>query len=214
MSAATPKKNAVTVIDAGVGNSGNVLRALRHLGAEASFSADPAAIAASSCLVLPGVGAFRPPRERLYGEMEAALRTALAKGAHLLGVCVGYQLLFEASTEFGATPGLALLGGTVDVLPAGVPLPHIGWNRLVASAAAAGHPLLAGMPAEAYVYFVHSYAPFAVPEEQVLARTRHGAEFAAMAGQGRVFGCQFHPEKSGSIGLLILHNFLRLAEAA
>lgn len=208
-------RNRVTVIDAGVGNLGNLLRALRHLGADAVLTTDPGEIAAASCLVLPGVGAFRPPRERLaQGDsrsLEAGLRQALDNGAHLLGICVGYQLLFGASTEFGHTPGLGLLEGEVEALPAGVTLPHIGWNRLTERRA---HPLLAGLPKDAYVYFVHSYAPLAVPEHQVLARAVHGVPFVAIAGNDRVFGCQFHPEKSGDTGLLLLKNFLTLAAGA
>jgi imidazole glycerol-phosphate synthase subunit HisH len=211
---APPERNSsdriaqrVTVVDTGVGNLGNLLRALDHLGADATLSADPAEVAAARCLVLPGVGAFRPPRERLRGPLEAGLRAALEGGAYLLGICVGYQLLFASSSEFGDTDGLGLLGGRIDALPAGVALPHIGWNRLVERRE---HPLLAGLPPEAYVYFVHSYAPLEVPEEQVLARAVHGVPFVAVAGAGRVFGCQFHPEKSGSTGLRLLANFLSL----
>lgn len=213
MSAAAP--NSVVVIDSGVGNLGNLLRALRHLGAAAELSADPQTIAAASCLVLPGVGAFRPPRERLRGPLEAALRSAIADGAWLLGICVGYQLLFAASSEFGETDGLGLLEGRVEALPAGVALPQIGWNRLTERRP---HPLLADLPGEPFggpfFYFVHSYAPLAMPEEQVLARAVHGASFVALAGAGRVFGCQFHPEKSGEAGLRLLRNFLQLAGAA
>jgi glutamine amidotransferase len=215
---APPERNSsdriaqkVTVVDTGVGNLGNLLRALDHLGADATLSADPAEVAAARCLVLPGVGAFRPPRERLRGPLEAGLRTALDQGAYLLGICVGYQLLFASSSEFGDTDGLDLLGGRVDALPAGVALPHIGWNRLVERRE---HPLLAGLPPEAYVYFVHSYAPLEVPEEQVLARAVHGVPFVAVAGAGRTFGCQFHPERSGATGLRLLSNFLALANDA
>lgn len=201
----------VTVIDAGVGNLGNLLRALRHLGAAATLTTEPAAVADASCLVLPGVGAFRPPRERLRGGLEEALHAAIAKGAHLLGICVGYQLLFRSSSEFGATDGLGIFDGAVEALPGGVPLPHIGWNRLLART---DHPLLEGLPEPAHVYFVHSYAPLALPAEQVLARAEHGVPFVAMAGRGRVYGCQFHPEKSGAAGLRLLANFLALAGGA
>lgn len=200
---------AVTVLDLGVGNLGNVLRALRHLGADAQATADPATVAASRCLVLPGVGAFRPPRERLRGPLEEALRGALANGACLLGICVGYQLLFASSSEFGDTDGLGLLEGRVEELPtAGLPLPHIGWNGLRIERR---NPLLEGFDDASCVYFVHSFAPLAAAPEQVLARTRHGAEFVAVAGRGRILGCQFHPEKSGELGLRLLANFLALS---
>ena len=117
MSTSTPENTGrfrATVIDAGVGNLGNLVRALEHLGAEATLTTDPEVVAESRCLVLPGVGAFRPPRESLRGSMEAALRSALDDGAYLLGICVGYQLLFEASTEFGETDA-ALFGGAIKI---------------------------------------------------------------------------------------------------
>lgn len=196
-----------TVIDAGVGNLDNLARALRHVGAECQVTIDPEVIAAARCLVLPGVGAFRPPRETLRGAMEEALRVALDEGAWLLGICVGYQLLFEQGEEFGTTDGLGLLPGTVRKLPAGVPLPHIGWNRLHDEEP---HPLFEGVPAGSYVYFVHSFAPIATGET-VLAAATHGATFAAVAGQGRVLGTQFHPEKSGRVGLTLLGNFLEMS---
>lgn len=206
MSAQTP--SPVVVIDAGVGNLGNVVRALRHLGAEAQISADPAVVAAARCLVLPGVGAFQPPREALRGALEEALATALEEGAWLLGICVGYQLLFDAGEEFGRLDGLGLLPGVVRQLPAGVPLPHIGWNRL---RGLTEHPLTAGLDSDSYVYFVHSFAPYEVPAEHCLARTAHGSEFTAIAARGRVLGTQFHPEKSGAVGLRLLANFLDLS---
>lgn len=198
------------VIDAGVGNLGNVVRALEHLGAEAEVSADPGRIAAARCLLLPGVGAFAPPREALRGPLETALKSALAAGAWLLGICVGFQLLFEAGEEFGTTDGLSLLPGRVTRLPEGVPLPHIGWNLLHDLAP---HPLLAGLGEAPYVYFVHSYAPEGVPPELCLARATHGRAFPAVAGRGRVFGAQFHPERSGETGLRLLANYLDLAGA-
>lgn len=126
-----------TVVDTGIGNLGNLARALAHLGAEVEVTAEPARVAAARCLLLPGVGAFAPPRERLRGALEAALREALAAGAWLLGICVGYQLLFEEGEERGSTDGLALLPGRVTRLPEGVLLPHVGWNRVEAANGAA-----------------------------------------------------------------------------
>ena len=222
----------VVVVDAGVGNLGNVVRALAHLGAAAEISCDPARVAAARCLVLPGVGAFGPPREALRGPLETALTAALADGAWLLGICVGFQLLFETGEEFGVTDGLGLLPGRVTRLPAGVPVPHIGWNCLHDLA---DHPLLAGLRAgpvgreeevgaaagEAagkdaerrgrHFYFVHSYAPEDVPGKLCLARATHGRSFAAVAARGRVMGTQFHPERSGAAGLRLLANFLEVA---
>ena len=201
-----------TIIDAGVGHLGNLERALAHLGSNARITTDPDAIAASRCLLLPGVGAFKPPREALRGALEEALRQALDDGAHLLGICVGYQLLFEESAEFGDTDGLGLLPGRVEKLPGGVPLPHIGWNRLRPMAEKTPHPLLDGLDEKSYVYFVHSFAPIDPPDEIRLADAVHGTAFAAVAGRGRVLGTQFHPEKSGRVGLRLLANYLRIAE--
>jgi len=199
------------VIDAGVGNLGNLARALNHLGAATEVSADPGRIAAARCLLLPGVGAFAPPREALRGPLEAALKAALADGAWLLGICVGFQLLFTAGEEFGTTDGLGLLPGRVTRLPAGVPLPHIGWNRLHDLG---DHPLVEGVAGSPYVYFVHSYAPEGVAPELCLARATHGRAFPAVAGSGRVLGTQFHPERSGAAGLRVLANYLGLAGGA
>jgi glutamine amidotransferase len=213
-----------TVVDAGVGNLANLARALRHLGAEAEVTADPERVAAARCLVLPGVGAFAPPRERLRESgLEEALRAALdggdghdgdSGGAWLLGVCVGFQLLFEESEEFGRTAGLGLLAGRVTALPDGVPSPHIGWNALHGLAP---HPLFSLSRAVAegsHVYFVHGYAVDGAPEDEVLARATHGRAFPAVAGRGRVLGTQFHPEKSGPVGLAILANYLEMAHGA
>ena len=197
------------VLDLGVGNLGNVVRALAAAGGRPEISADPAAVRAARSIVLPGVGAFRPPRERLSGALEEALRGALANGAHLLGICVGYQLLFEGSDEFGATGGLALLHGRITQLPETVALPHIGWNRLETPAP---HPLLAGLERDAYVYFVHSFAPDAQAAPDTVATALHGRRFAAVSARGRICGTQFHPEKSGEAGLRLLRNFLTLSD--
>lgn len=200
---------SVLVVDLGVGNLGNVVRALAAAGGRPEVTSDPSTVRGARCLVLPGVGAFRPPRERLRGELEAALRGALADGAHLLGICVGYQLLFEGSDEFGDTPGLALLSGRVTALPSDVARPHIGWNRLETPAP---HALLDGVAPDAFVYFVHSFAPSECAASETVATARHGRRFAAVSGRGRLFGTQFHPEKSGAVGLRLLRNFLAIAD--
>ena len=204
------------VIDAGVGNLGNLVRALERVGGRAEIASDPERIRESRCLLLPGVGAFAPPREAVRGRMEEALREALFRGAWLLGICVGFQILFDEGEEFGARDGLGLLQGRVTRLPAGVPVPHIGWNRLHGLAP---HPLLAGLSEGGggrgrYVYFVHSYAPEGVPDELCLAHCTHGRAFPAIAGRGRVLGTQFHPERSGEAGLRLLSNFLEMAHGA
>ncbi|MFP5284120.1 MAG: imidazole glycerol phosphate synthase subunit HisH [Thermoanaerobaculia bacterium] len=208
-------RHEALVIDAGVGNLGNLVRALGRAGGRAEITADPRRIRESRCLLLPGVGAFAPPREAVRGSVEQALREALSQGAWLLGICVGFQILFEEGEEFGARDGLGLLPGKVTRLPAGVPVPHIGWNRLHDLAP---HPLLAGLSEGGgrgrYVYFVHSYAPEGVPDKLCLARCTHGRAFPAIAGRGRALGTQFHPERSGEAGLRLLSNFLEMAHGA
>ncbi len=200
----------VTVIDAGVGNLGNLVRALESLGAPVETTLDPRRVAEARCLLLPGVGAFAPPREALRGEMEAALHEALDAGAWLLGICVGFQLLFESGEEFKTVDGLGLLPGRVTRLPEDVPVPHIGWNRLHD---VADHPLMVGLR-DRYVYFVHSYAPEGVPDDLCLARCTHGRAFPAVAKRDRVMGTQFHPERSGEAGLWLLRNFLEMSDGA
>lgn len=200
----------ITVIDTGIGNLGNLVRALESLGAEAEITLDPRRVAEGRCLLLPGVGAFAPPREALRGEMEEALHEALEAGAWLLGICVGFQLFFESGEEFKTVDGLGLLPGRVTRLPGDVPVPHIGWNRLHD---VADHPLLEGLR-DRYVYFVHSYAPEGVPDDLCLARCTHGRAFAAVAGHGRVMGTQFHPERSGEAGLRLLRNYLEMCGGA
>jgi hypothetical protein len=167
-----------TVIDAGVGNLGNLARALAEAGGEVEVTSEPERVAASRCLLLPGVGAFAPPRERLRGALEEAIRHALAAGAWMLGICVGYQLLFEAGEEFGVIDGLGLLPGRVTRLPEGVPLPHVGWNRLERANGSAGGgeapgagegpaaDLLAGLPPAPGLGVVRRQAPSLQAEAQ------------------------------------------------
>jgi glutamine amidotransferase len=198
------------IIDLGVGNLGNLARAVKACGFAGQITADPAVVRTAHAVLLPGVGAFRPPREALRGALEDALRAAIDRGAWLLGICVGFQLLFEASEEFGTCDGLGLLQGRVCKLPDSVPLPHIGWNALLP--VQPEHPLLRGLPEDPHAYFVHSFAADRAAADQVIASCAHGREFPAVAGNGRVTGTQFHPEKSGhAVGLRVLHNFLRLA---
>ncbi len=202
----------VALLDYGVGNVGSVRRAFERLGAEVVTTSDPALVAESSRVVLPGVGAFAPARARLASSgLDGALRAAVGRGARLLGLCLGFQLLFEASEEFGTTKGLGLLPGRVVPFAPGVRVPHVGWNRLETEGAAEG-PLLAGLPRGTYVYFVHSFRPEGAEPGDVAAYCDHGGSFVAAARRGNVWGCQFHPEKSSGAGRRILANFL--SEAA
>jgi len=194
----------VAVVKLGVGNTASVMFALDRLGAEARLTADPEEIAGADRLILPGVGAAAYAMERIK---ITGLREALVNFRRpILGVCLGQQLLFEESEEGGAAT-LGLLQGTVRRLPSSIaaPAPHMGWSRL---AAVKPHPLLEGVKDGDYCYFVHS---FACPiSEFALATCDYETSFSAIVGRENVFGCQFHPERSGETGRRILSNFLAL----
>lgn len=195
---------SVAVVKLGVGNTASVMFALERLGARAVLTEDAAQITEAERLILPGVGAAAYAMEMLDAK---GLRDAIAQFARpLLGICLGQQLLFESSEE-GDAQGLGLLQGRVTHLPASPtsPSPHMGWSKLHRTRP---HALLEGVAEDAYVYFVHSYVcPI---NEATLASADYGQRFAAVVGQGSVFGCQFHPERSGAVGARILRNFLRL----
>lgn len=205
---ARPNGGDLALIDAGGANLGSVMYALRRIGAAPRLVRDADALGTPERIILPGVGAAAPSMALLRARgLDAALR---ASEAPLLGVCVGLQLLFEGSEE-GDVDCLGLLPGRVRKLAGGpgLRIPHMGWNTLRFRAPAS--PLLAGIDDGAHAYFVHS---FAVPADEagdvVLADTDHGARFAAVVGQGRRFGAQFHPERSSATGLRLLDNFLKL----
>ncbi|HKO54224.1 MAG TPA: imidazole glycerol phosphate synthase subunit HisH [Thermoanaerobaculia bacterium] len=194
---------AVTLIDSPVANTANIARALLAAGASLVVTADPLAVARASKLVLPGVGSFAAAMRWLReSRIDAAMRGALARGASLLGICVGHQLLFDASSEMGSTPGLGLLRGEVRKLEGSLPVPQIGWNRVRFN----GAPLFRGIADGTPFYFVHSYAASGVASE--VAAASYGAPFTAAVQQDRVFGVQFHPEKSSNAGLQVLRNFV------
>ena len=197
----------IAIVDYGIGNLGSVTKAFRHLGAEAVLSSDPAVLERADALVLPGDGAFGATMDEVRRRgLEPVLRGAAQGGRTLRGICIGMQLLFEESEEHGRHRGLGLLPGRVRRLPDDLTVPHMGWNRLRPRQP---HPLFAGLPEDAYVYFVHSYhCEAAAPE--VLASTDYGREIAAVVGRDNVLGMQFHPEKSQAVGLKLVENFLRL----
>lgn len=197
---------AVVVVDSGVGNIPNAMRGLARAGARVTRSSDAHEIARAERLVLPGVGAFPAAMSRLRTRgLDAAIRDAAARGVPVLGICLGHQLLFEASEELGDTRGLGLLAGMVRPLPAVARVPHMGWSPLCGLAA---DPLLEGVEGESF-YFVHSFA--AVDSPATIAQTPFGSvRLCAAARRGNVCGVQFHPEKSGQAGARLLANFLRL----
>lgn len=196
----------VVVVDSGVGNIPNAVRGLTRAGARVALSADPAVVARASRLVLPGVGAFPAAMMRLRRRgLDEAVRLAASRNAPVLGICLGHQVLFESSREFGDTAGLGLIPGRVDALPPHVRVPHTGWNRLRVTVA---DPVLAGVE-DAWFSFVHSFAAVPAAAEHVVATVdAGGVEVCAVARRGSVWGVQFHPEKSAAAGRRLLANFL------
>jgi glutamine amidotransferase len=191
----------VTLIDSPVANTANIARALRAAGASLHVTSDAEAIARAEKLVLPGVGSFIAAMSWLTANrIDAAIHAAVDRGAALLGICVGHQLLFEVSHEMGSTRGLALVQGEVTKFDGPLPVPQIGWNRV-----AARGPLFEGVENGVF-YFVNSYAASNASDE--IARAGYGKPFTAAVQRGRVFGVQFHPEKSSDAGLRVLRNYV------
>ncbi len=200
----------IAVIDYGVGNLFSLCRSLEAIGQEAVVTGDPAVLAQADKLILPGVGAFADAAEKLRASgLDAVVRDQCAAGKPLLGICLGMQLLFDESEEYGVHRGLGLIPGRVVAmegrLPAELKIPHIGWNALHFPTGPR-HPLLASVAEGDCVYFVHSfYATDCDPA--VIATAEYGPELTAAVARGNVMGCQFHPEKSGPVGLGILRAF-------
>ncbi|HET7467408.1 MAG TPA: imidazole glycerol phosphate synthase subunit HisH [Candidatus Dormibacteraeota bacterium] len=194
----------IAIVDYGVGNLRSVERALVHAGAEVAISSDPEVLARAAGLVLPGVGAFAAARAKLseHGLGRRVCELARA-GKPLLGVCLGYQLLFEESNEGGRHEGLGLLPGRVAEVRGSEHLPVIGWSRVTQTHASR---LWEGIDDRSYFYFVHSFTPMA--SEFAIASSDHSP--AAAAARGNVLGTQFHPEKSGPEGLRVYANFLAM----
>ncbi len=198
----------VAIIDYGVGNLFSLQSSFAAIGQEAVVSADPAVLRCAEKLLLPGVGAFRDAIGKLRESgLDAVVCAEAARGKPLLGICLGMQLLFDKGYEYGEYDGLGLIHGSIrpiaDVIPAGYKIPHIGWNALRMKKPTA---LLGRVKEGDYVYFVHSYYA-ADCDDAVVAATEYGAELTAAVAQGNVYGCQFHPEKSGGVGLNILRAF-------
>lgn len=194
------------VIDYDAGNTANVLRALAHVGVEARLSADPQEILDADGLILPGVGAFPTAMQELEKRgLVSVIQEAVADGKPLLGICLGMQLLLEYGLENGQSSGLGLIPGVCRRIPdqAGLPVPHMGWNDLQIRQSSV---LTDGLEGGQSVYFVHSYYTD-VPDEYLDVTADYGRPIPAMIHQGSVFGCQFHPEKSGAVGLGILEKY-------
>ena len=204
----------VAIIDYGVGNLFSLKSSFAQIGEEAVVTADPAVIAAADHVILPGVGAFGDAAKKLRdsGMADVVLAEA-AKGKPLMGICLGMQLLFEKSYEYGEHAGLGLLKGSVvpmaGRLPNELKIPQIGWNAL--HFCGEKSPILRYTKDGDYVYFVHSFFADGC-EDSLIATTDYGEELTAAVGKGNVFGCQFHPEKSGTVGLGILKAFCELGK--
>ncbi len=201
----------IAIIDYGVGNLFSLRSSLREIGAEAVVTSDETVIAAADRIILPGVGAFEDAARKLResGMAEVVKREAAA-GKPMMGICLGMQLMFDVGYEYGVHEGLGLIRGSVrpiaDVIPEGYKIPHIGWNLLRFRKES---PLFKYIREEDYVYFVHSYYA-AECDDSVIAVTEYGAELTAAVANGNVYGCQFHPEKSGEVGMKILKAFMEL----
>jgi len=202
----------VAVLDYGIGNLRSAQKALERVGADARLTADRGLIAVADAVVLPGVGAFGRCREALAGAgldgvAADAATDALSGGRPFLGICVGMQLLYEASEESPGSRGLGVLPGTVRALPETVKRPQMQWNRLDG----ADHPMFSGLPAEPWVYFVHTYAALVGPD--TVATCEYGGTVNAAVARGTLAATQFHPEKSGDVGLTILGNLTAMIGA-
>lgn len=201
----------IRIIDYGVGNLFSLRSSLRAIGIDADYTGNPAEIRKADKLILPGVGAFRDAREALRSTgLDRVVQEEAGKGKPLMGICLGMQMLFDRSYEYGEYEGLGLIPGEIvpmeGRIPKNLPIPHIGWNELMLKQPS---PLMKNTANGDYVYFVHSYYA-ETPAEYVIATTDYGVEMTAAVQKDNVSGCQFHPEKSSEVGLSILKAFCEL----
>ena len=201
----------IAIIDYGVGNLFSLISSFNAIGVEAVVTSDKEVIAKADKIILPGVGAFGDASKKLKDSgLDKVVKEMVSIGKPLLGVCLGMQMLFERSYEYGEYEGLGLLKGEVVAfdLPKNYKIPHIGWNALEFKKKS---PILKYISENDCVYFVHSYHAINC-EDSLIATTEYGTEVTAIVGSGNVFGCQFHPEKSGDVGLKILKAFSEIGE--
>lgn len=201
----------ISIIDYGVGNLFSLRSSLRAIGIDADYTGNPAEIRKADKLILPGVGAFRDAREALRSTgLDLVVQEEAGKGKPLMGICLGMQMLFDRSYEYGEYEGLGLIPGEIvpmeGRIPKDLPIPHIGWNELMLKQPS---PLMKNTANGDYVYFVHSYYA-ETTAEYVIATTDYGVEMTAAVQKDNVYGCQFHPEKSSEVGLSILKAFCEL----
>ena len=202
----------VAIVDYGVGNLYSLCSSLRAIGADAVVTPDAAVLRNAERIILPGVGAFADAADKLRATgLDKVICEQAAAGKKIMGICLGMQMLFEKSYEYGEHEGLGLIPGRIvpmaGYIPEELKVPHIGWNPLIFKGER--HPLLRYLSEGDCVYFVHSY--FATDcDESVIATAEYGRELTAAVARGNVMGCQFHPEKSGPVGLSILRAFCEL----
>jgi glutamine amidotransferase len=195
----------IAIVDYGAGNLVSVKKAIDWLGQECAITSDPVEVARAAKIVLPGVGHFASTAALGRSGLRDAVASAIGRGVPFLGICVGMQWMFERSKESPETVGLGLLRGECERFPASVKSPHVGWNQLEIDSASR---LFRGLPSGSFVYFTHS---FRVPlTETTSACCEYGGKFSAAVERDHLFGVQFHPEKSGEIGLKVLANFCSL----
>ena len=207
----------IAIVDYGVGNLFSLRSSLEAIGAQSAVTGDPAALERADGVILPGVGAFADAADKLrLSGLDRTVKAVAAAGKPLLGVCLGMQLLFDRSLEFGEHAGLGLISGSVapmlGVVPPDYKIPQIGWNGLRFPAGREKSRLFRYVEEGDCVYFVHSYYA-ADCAQAVTATTEYGAELTAAVEQSNVYGCQFHPEKSGGVGLGILRAFCEIGGA-
>jgi glutamine amidotransferase len=202
----------IAIIDYGMGNLRSVQKGFEKVGIRAEITREAEKILNARGVVLPGVGAFGKCMENLtkYGLVEV-IKEVVEEDRPFLGICLGLQLLFEESEEFGPVKGLGILGGKVVRFSesCGLKIPQMGWNTIEK---VKDSFLLKGLSSGDFVYFVHSYYAVPASSEHITTKTTYGVEFASSVQRGNLFACQFHPEKSGKVGLKILENFGRLCE--
>lgn len=195
------------IVDYNVGNLASIAHALDYIGVESRVTAEEAVLERADGIVLPGVGAFPDAYEELVKRGLPAVLRRQAEKKPVLGICLGMQLLFDRGEEVRPCAGLGFVPGEVRRIETELKLPHIGWNALRFKTPS---PLFAGLEDGVYVYFVHTFCGTAQRGENVYAVTDYGTEVVAAVGSGNVYGTQFHPEKSGDVGLEILRNFVGL----
>lgn len=202
--------DVIALIDYGMGNLRSVEKALQRVGGDVGLTRDPVGLEKASKIVLPGVGAFGDCVRNLVAQnLLAPILAAIRAGKPFLGICLGYQLLFEESEESPGVRGLGLFRGRVVRFPEGpLKVPQIGWNRVAFARPAC--PLLRGIADGSHFYFVHSFYPAPRAASLACGHTDYGGRFVSMIWRARVFACQFHPEKSQAVGLRFLENFVRL----